>query len=171
MDRIVRRLAVAASFGVAGLVANGCGDTATPRPAVEGGGWSAEAVLCGYRETPDRLSRLRPGEVVPLGDDPAGLLETARCTSNDDRAGGAGLPEIEFDRPYFVVFTGGDRLDVVLVEVDADADPVALVVEHQVVGPGCGQTDDYRGQLMLLIEGPADATTPTVRLKEVPLGC
>lgn len=142
-----------------------------PGEPVEVGGWSGQSVLCGYREGPDPLNDMEQGDVVALGDDPAALLTTARCVSGDPASGNGRPPVVSPDASYFVAFTGADRIDVTLVDVDAAATPARLVAEHTVNGDGCAVTADYRGQLMLLIEGPADSPVPRVEVRRFELGC
>lgn len=165
-SRAVRTVVV---FTAVWLVGAACGSG--PSPSVEEGGWSGVTILCGYRESDDPLRRVPAGRVVGLGREPAALLARARC--GEGARGRGGAPEVRADRWYGVVGYLGDRHDVRLVGVDrVDGDGrVRLEVEHDVTGPGCGETSEYRGQLLLLVAGPAGSPTPSVEVRQVELPC
>jgi hypothetical protein len=134
-------------------------------------GWSGRQILCGYRGTDDPLTGLGAGQVLELGVEPAALLRDARCADADGSGGPGAAPRLIDGRSYFVFNTGADRFDITLVSVDTSVDPTSLGTELTVVGEGCGSTDEYRGQLMLLIEAPAASAVPDVSMREVPLSC
>ncbi len=164
------RLIVAAAL--AGFAAIGLvlwlrsGTTGELRPAIERGGWSGTAISCTSLD-PNALSSLGRGEVLDLGQDPGTPLGTGRCRRLD----GSVLDLSDVGVTWFAVGTASDREGVALAEVDADVQPARLVVEHLVPGDGCGVTADWRGRLVLLVQGPAEATAPAVRLVEVQGPC
>lgn len=170
--RTSRRLLLAvASVAAAGCSVLGIGGPSEP---VALDGWSGRSILCGYREAEDALSDLDTGEVVDLGDDPGSVLRASRCSKLNDtgeRGSAATAPPIVDGRRYFVLNTGADRWDVAVVSVDTHGRSATLGAELTITGSGCGTTTEYRGQLMLLIEAPSDATTPTVTLEEVQRPC
>ena len=161
-----------------GCILTGCILTGEGGPSnpVSVDGWSGRSILCGYRSTQDPLNDLGSGEVLDLGNEPASILSAGRCHDAGDPRSRDGfeatlVPEPEEGQRHFALNTGVDRFEVTLVSVDTSVEPVHLEVEVTVSGEGCAQTADHRGQLMLLIGAPTDATKPTVSLREVPIAC
>jgi hypothetical protein len=142
-----------------------------PSEPVSRDGWSARQMVCGYRETDDPLATLGAEQVLALGEEGAALLAAADCVDGNGSDRSSAPPPLDEDRSYFAFNTGADRFDATLVSVDTSVEPTRLGTELTVVGEGCGTTDDYRGQLMLLIEAPAGAAVPDVSMREVPLSC
>jgi len=161
------------------VLASGCSLTGASRPPdpVSVDGWSGRSILCGYRGTEDPLADLSAGEVLELRDDQGSALSEGRCryTSYTSDTSGSNDPgamvTLEAGQSYFVLKSGVDRFDVTLVSVDTGVEPVALEAEITVAGDDCGQTTEFRGHLMLLIEAPEGATKPTAALRQRPLPC
>lgn len=141
-----------------------------PSPPVSVGGWSGQTMLCGYREQRDALSELRAGEVMELSDADETLAE-GRCRVWSAGSSRYVQPVLRNDATYFALNTGRDRNEVTLVGVDLSGSRSRLKAEVTVPGDNCGETADYRGQLMLLIEAPERSPLPDVSIREVPLGC
>ena len=104
------------------------------------------------------------GTCSRLGED-EDVLSSAGCVAAD---AGADAVAVDPDRSAFLVGTGVDRDDVRLVGVDAGEEPVALRVELEIPGDECVVTAEFRGVLALLVEGPPDASIPTVEVADVP---
>lgn len=119
----------------------------------------------------DRVRLLAKGTLIGLGDSGEARAGLVGCrTVGDDRH--EGEIELRENAAYFVVATASDRDDVRLVEVTAPAGaPARLVLEHYFPGKGCAVTDDYKGALVLLLEGPVGARPPKVEIRDVPEPC
>jgi hypothetical protein len=171
----MRRLVL--PFGVAALVAVAITSAVVmlrpdaPSPPVASDGWAGQSVLCAAPDRSDRLGRLRGGQVMAIEGDPAAMLRRSLCTVSGSPSGSRRQPVVREGHSYFVLDTGADRYDVTLVDVGRSAAATALRAELTVDGDGCASTDEYRGQLVLLIEGPPGAAVPEVTLDEVPTGC
>lgn len=135
-------------------------------PSVDVGEWSAQGLLCTSTQRSPLIAVGR-GAVLAV-DDPAAAVARAECRRTD------GEPIELFptkDLSYFAVGTLRDRIDVSLVGGDAVSRPVRLDAAVSVPADGCGRDAQFRGRLVLLIEGPPDAEPPHVDLREVDVRC
>jgi hypothetical protein len=142
-----------------------------PSAPVASDGWSGQAVLCAHRDQPDRLSSVRAGEVLELGSDPDAAVVRSRCALLGSADAPERRPAVDDGHSHFVLGTGADRYDVALVGVERRSTSTTLRAELVVDGDSCGHTAEYRGQLMLLLAGPAGADVPEVILERVPIDC
>lgn len=171
------RIALAAVL--AAVLAAGCGATepqpsaTTAVPATTTAGWEVHSANCHRYE----LHQADTSTAHPVD---AHQLTKDGCTpTNPDADTPWGDPVDE--RSWWVVPTSADRFEVtgtVTEPVPAAADttppgaaPVHITLAHHSVGDGCMTTEEYRGELVAIIEGPLGAPRPTIEQHKEPQPC
>lgn len=141
-----------------------------PSKAVNEHGWSGVAMNCFDRQLGVRP---RPGPVagrvkaIGAGEDAESALKNCAAHEGHNSRGEWIADE---GATYFVVPAGSDRLDTRLVGVEP-GDPVTLTIEHDIPGARCGVTADYKGDLILVLRAPKDASVPRVVMRQVSKPC
>lgn len=137
-------------------------------PVVRAHGWSGFSTHC--HTSPDGGAAGRFGDPRGRFDVPVDIGTGAVAREALD---GCPIPDgtrIDDDHTYLVVATNTDRDEVRLVGVE-QGDPAKLTVEWYYPGHGCGVTSEWRGRLVLVLEGPSGASTTDVAVHEVPEPC
>jgi|GEM_PF-1375315 len=165
---------------------NNNGDNATRSTEVVNSlGWSAQSVLCsGFDPASaanEALRQLGPGELGVLGADPASVISELGCTPATPPAGGAPeTPVVDSAHSYFFVGTGADRLAVELTDIKprsggsasgGEPSAVSATVTLKVLDKNCVTTMEYRGNLLLLLQGPVGALPPTIDFRTQTTNC
>ncbi|MCB1256033.1 MAG: hypothetical protein KDB26_02960 [Microthrixaceae bacterium] len=141
-----------------------------PSKAVNEHGWSGATGNCfkgPFGAGPGR--RPVPGRVQGIGTGKEAESALSGCALQEG-LNSEGEWIADEDATYFVVSTGSDRLDTRLVGVEP-GDPVTLTIEHDIPGARCGVTADYKGDLILVLRAPKDASVPRVVMRQVSMPC
>lgn len=161
-------------LAVGGIVAFFATQTAPPSPSVASAGWSGQAIACASRDGSgdQRLWDADVGDVIAINGDIKNYLTMNGCTKvSDDASSTIDVSESSEGARYFLAVTKADRNTVRLVDVDTAAPVVSLTVEHHTPAPDCLVTTEWRGHLLLLIEGPGEVETPSVTMQQHFLTC